>query len=323
MLSDQELIDGLRTELGRLQVPSELLEELRSEAVGARGGWRGARSGRRRAGALVVAAAAVAVVVGVVIVFATSVGSSRHASPIPAVGGSASTLCGVSGARRLSERPPTPLMSILGVLRRPQNAQDRPALLLQSRPRPGGRAPSGIGGVIEENGLPANVPVARSQSFVYMKYVRRARTLDGTSYYLIPIVSGVDLTHAGRCVHPYIGLQLGTTRGHHNGSESCCSNRGQILAARGGGSISSDSGAATVGGFVVPDGVATVTLKFGSPSNAGDQGGRSSQGSTTASATGNVVGNVAVMTFPGPPYSDTPKATVWKSPDGKVIKTRH
>jgi hypothetical protein len=283
---------------------------------------------RWRGSSVVLATIAVAVVVAVAAVFISSVHSS-HSPRTGAIGTSPGELCGVAGARRLSRRPPQSLLSILGVLRRPQTGQDRVGQQLWERPVPaparrsGIRRGVGIGEVLTNNGLDPRTQVAHSVGFVYSDYVRRARVLNGVSYYLIPIVAGVDLKHPEGCVHPYVGLAFASNRPGHGGSGSCCSNTPQILAGRGGGVISGGSNEASTESLVVPDKVASATLEFSSPPNQGDLGGRSSASSTTATVTARPVGNVIVLTLPGGRYSERPKTTIWRSATGAVIKTFH
>jgi len=205
---------------------------------------------------------------------------SRSARP-------SSAACGQGGA--LQGAPSKSLLSILGVLRRPATAAD---------------AGSGV--------------VARGFiSAVFVHYIRLARVVDGSPYYIYPgIVGGCgtgETPHQGiielaRNVNLGHGLIGGTGGG---GATAAQIEQGQDASS--GPPGSSTSSTITL---VVPNGVAKVTLRY----PAGRASGYSPKISPAFSTTTRPVNNLVVLTVPrsNPLQQGT---MIWRSADGRVIKT--
>jgi hypothetical protein len=200
---------------------------------------------------------------------------------------SSSADCGQGGA--LQGGPSKSLLSILGVLRRPARAAD---------------AGSGIA----------------AQGFisgVFVHYVRLARVVDGSPYYVYPgIVGGCgtgETPHQGimelaRNVDLGHGLIGGTGGG---GATAAAIEQGKDASSGPPGSATSSTIT-----MVVPDGVATVTLRY----PAGRASGYSPKISPAFTITTAPVGNLVVVTLPrsNPLQQGT---IIWRSADGRVIKT--
>ena len=206
---------------------------------------------------------------------------SKTARPSPAA-------CGQSGA--LQGGPSKSLLSILGVLRRPATAAD---------------AGSGI--------------AARGFiSGVFVHYIRLARVVDGSPYYVYPgIVGGCG---TGETPHQGImELARNVNLGHGiiGGTGGGGATAAQIEEGKDAGSSgqpgSSTSSTITM---VVPDGVATVTLRY----PAGRASGYSPKISPAFTITTAPVENLVVATLPrsNPLQQGT---VIWRSADGRVIKT--
>jgi hypothetical protein len=195
--------------------------------------------------------------------------------------------CGQGGA--LQGAPSRSLLSILGVLRRPATAAD---------------AGSGI--------------AARGFiSGVFVHYIRLARVVDGSSYYVYPgIVGGCgtgEPPHQGimelaRNVNLGHGLIGGTGGG---GATAAAIEQGKDASSGPPGSATSSTIT-----MVVPDGVATVTLRY----PAGRASGYSPKISPAFTITTAPVGNLVVVTLPrsNPLQQGT---IIWRSANGRVIKT--
>ena len=200
---------------------------------------------------------------------------------------SSSAACGHGGA--LQGAPGRSLLSILGILRRPTTAAD---------------AGSGI--------------TARGFiSSVFVHYIRLARVVDGSPYYVYPgIVGGCgtgETPHQGimelaRNVDLGHGLMGGT-----GGGDATAAAIEQGKDASSGPPGSATSSTITM---VVPDGVAKVTLRY----PAGRASGYSPKISPAFTITTTPVGNLVVVTLPrsNPLQQGT---IIWRSADGRVIKT--
>ena len=201
---------------------------------------------------------------------------------------SSSTAC---GGGMLPGVPSRSLLSILGVLRRPATAAD---------------AGSGImaGGFI---------------SGVFVHYIRLARVVGGSPYYLYPgIVGGCgtgEAPHQGimelaRNVDLGHGLIGGTGGG---GATAAAIEQGRDASS--GPPGSSTSSTVTL---VVPDGVAKVTLRY----PAGRASGYSPKISPAFTLTSAPVGNLVVLTLPrsNPLQQGT---MIWRTADGRVLRTFH
>jgi hypothetical protein len=244
---------------------------------------RDARARQRRQRLLVAAVVAVACALTVALVVGRS-GGERSASPAVGNHGAgpvATVRClspGVAGGV-IGGSPSADLLSILGVLRRPPG----PADLLPIQAQPGGLS-------------------------VYGSYIRNARTLWGRSFYVMANrVSG-----CGR-FKPRDGVGL------------ACVQRvdGQILDAQSASGVSANrvehgalflnggsclqTASATLIAGVVPDGVATITVRY-----------------PTDTITATVVNNVVVASVPhpgGPLWR--PVRVTWRDADGHTINTLH
>jgi len=195
--------------------------------------------------------------------------------------------CGQGGA--LQGAPSRSLLSILGVLRRPATAAD---------------AGSGIA----------------AQGFisgVFVHYIRLARVVDGSPYYVYPgIVGGCgtgetphqSIMELARNVNLGHGLIGGTGGG---GATAAAIEQGKDASSGPPGSATSSTIT-----MVVPDGVATVTLRY----PAGRASGYSPRISPAFTITTATVGNLVVVTLPrsNPLQQGT---IIWRSADGRVIKT--
>jgi hypothetical protein len=139
---------------------------------------------------------------------------------------------------------------------------------------------------------------------VYINYIRLARVLAGTSYYLIPVAKP-------HCSEPE-ELLLNERSPSYYGSSSY----GGATAARiAEGKLfgSHGKGATAVVAGVVPDRVAKVSLSY-------PKSGRLHAVTITTKP----VENVFVATVPREaPVASTPKSVSWRSAKGKVIKTIH
>jgi hypothetical protein len=255
----------------------------------------------------VLAAALVVVSVSVAGAFLTSVHSAKRPSS-----GTLSTnqACGAKAARRLSQgAPPNSLLSILGVLRRPQRPQDLLPARLQPRDLRGDATHSMLPplAVRPHNGEASRARFTFGSLYQYSRYVRRARVFAGGSYYLIPLVAVPDPTRSNRCSHPYFaGVELYLFRGG-TGFGGCCDEVAGILA----GHASSESGDAgrTLLTFLVPDRVASVTVYF-----------RARQGPRTTIRT-TPVGNVVSVILPISSLQEPFRVrSVWHSEGGRIIK---
>ncbi len=221
-------------------------------------------------------------------------GGSHHGSAaVPAgrlpskTARSSPAACGQEGA--LQGAPSRSLLSILGVLRRPATVAD---------------AGSGI--------------VARGFiSGVFVHYIRLARVVDGSPYYVYPgIVGGCgtgETPHQGimelaRNVDLGHGLMGGTGGG---GDTAAAIEQGESASSGPPGSATSSTIT-----MVVPDGVATVTLRY----PAGRASGYSPKISPAFTITTAPVGNLVVVTLPrsNPLQQGT---IIWRSAGGRVIKT--
>ena len=219
---------------------------------------------------------------------------------------------------RESQGTPTTLLSILAVLRRPAGRQHQ---YRQS--------------VLE---------FAQNAGTVYVNYLRPSKTADGQTYYVVPLITGGRARAPARCiaeqrralqarlpqipkssqsstlklaaeiftrerrvVHPQEVVELlQTARAVRGGGRSaasvCCSTASAIAAGHGAGATSG----ATLS-FIVPDGVATVTLLANS--------------SRRTAITTRPVGNVVVVSVPLSIRTARTYKEIWRSANGTVIKT--
>jgi hypothetical protein len=267
------------------------------------------RSARRMLNTSTVLTAAVVVVsVSVAGVFLTSVHSARR----PSSGAlAANQACGAAGARQLSHgSPPESLLSILGVLRRPQNSRDLiPARRVPRELRSGAtQVPLRTVLVARHDGHPASFRVVNGSVYQYSRYVRRARVFAGGSDYLIPLAAAADTSGSNRCSHPYFaGLALYEFRGGVGFGGESGYTAPEILAGHA--SSETGDGARTFLTFLVSDRVANVTVYF-----------RAGQGPRTTIKT-KPVGNVVSVILPVSSLRHRFRVrSVWYSASGTIIK---
>jgi hypothetical protein len=251
---------------------------------------------RRHRGVFGVAAAAAGAIVALLAGFAGGGGGSHPDSDAvpagrlpPKAARSSAVACGQGGA--LHGAPSKSLLSILGVLRRPATTAD-------------------TGSGVAARGFIRGV---------FIHYIRLARVVDGSPYYLYPgIVGGCgtgEAPHEGimelaRNVDLGHGLIGGTGGG---GATAAAIEHGQDASSGPPGSATSST--ITI---VVPDGVAKVTLRY----PAGRASGYSPKISPAFTITTAPVGNLVVVTLPrsNPLQQGT---VIWCSADGRTIKTFH
>jgi hypothetical protein len=282
------------------RIEGHLLDAVERHAASPKRRWLMPALGypRARHASAVLAAVVVASAIVVAGVFLTSVRSSNHASPTSAYSATAGNgVCGVAGANRIyREGGPRSLLSILGVLRRRQTARDvPPAGTLRGILRSDGLA---IGGVVH----------------VYWKYVRLARVSAGLRYYLIPEVAGADVAGTHRCVHPVVSIDVWQINRWDDGVGGGGGTATDILAGDSSSTSSGGSGG-TIISFLVPDGVATVTMRFPITTN------NPAAPRTMKSVTIKPVGNVVAFKFPADQTGRWRRA-VWRSANGTIIPQR-
>jgi hypothetical protein len=204
----------------------------------------------------------------------------------PRTARSSSAACGHGGA--LKGSPSRSLLSILGVLRRPATAADAGS------------------GIVAQGFI----------SGVFVHYIRLARVVDGSPYYIYPgIVGGCG---TGETPHQGImELARNVDLGHGllGGTGGGGATAAQIEQGRDAGSGSPGSSTSSTITMVVPDGVAKVTLRY----PAGRASGYSPKISPAFSMTTTPVNNLLVLTVPrsNPLQQGT---AIWRAADGRVIK---
>jgi hypothetical protein len=199
---------------------------------------------------------------------------------------SSSAACGQDGA--LQGTPSSSLLSILGVLRRPATAAD------------------GGSGIVARGFI----------SGVFVHYIRLARVVDGSPYYVYPgIVGGCETRetpHQGIMeLASKVDLGHGLTGGTGGGGATAAAIE-QGKDASSGPPASSTSSTVTM---VVPDGVAQVTLRY----PAGRASGYSPKISPAFTITTAPVGNLVVATLPRSNPLQRGEV-IWRSAHGRVIK---
>lgn len=216
-------------------------------------------------------------------------GSAVPAGRVPAKSARFSpAACGQDGA--LQGAPSRSLLAILGVLRQPATAAD---------------AGSGIA-------------AAGFVSGVFVHYIRLARVIDGSPYYLYPgIVGGCgtgEAPHQGIMeLAKRVDLGHGIIGGTGGGGATAAQIEEGKDASSSGLAGSSTSSTITM---IVPDGVATVTLRY----PAGRASGYSPKISPAFAITTTPVNNLVVLTLPR--SNPLEKGTViWRAAEGRVIKT--
>jgi hypothetical protein len=202
-----------------------------------------------------------------------------------------SASCTSGGGGALQGTPSRSLLSILGVLRRPATPGDA---------IPGGLARQGAG------------------SSAFVRYVRRTRVVGGSPYYIYPAVVAGCGTHARQGIMHWEtnidlgGGAIGVTGG--GGASAADIERGRDMET--GPPGSSTSSTVTM---VVPDGVASVTLRF----PAGRASGYSPKISPPFAVMTAAVNNEVVVRVPrsGGGGAIHQATMTWRAADGHVIKT--
>ena len=185
-------------------------------------------------------------------------------------------------------KPERSLLSILGVLRRSATPADR--------------LPPGVSGA----------------GIVFSRYVRRTRVIGESSYYLYPVIQGCRPGHEGignTALEVNIGHGLlGGVGG--GGADASQIEQGEAVST---GPPGSDTSATIT--MVVPDPVASVTLRY----PAGRASGYSPKISPPFTATAAPIGNELIVAVPrsaggGPIWKPT---MIWRAADGRVIRVFH
>jgi len=147
---------------------------------------------------------------------------------------------------------------------------------------------------------------------VYVNYIRRARVVAGVSYYVWP----VRATGCGPLGKLALAGQETMDISDGNGSGGA----GDAAAIEAGTTLSGGTasfGQSTINGLI-PDGVATVTLRY----PAGKIGGFDRNHAPAFTTTVRIVGNLLVVTIPrGGNRLIAPMTMIWRAPDGHIIKT--
>ena len=186
--------------------------------------------------------------------------------------------------------PSRSLLSILGVLRRPAT-------------------PADAGSGITAQGF---------TSAVFVHYIRRARVVDGSPYYVYPAILGGCGT--GEAPHEGVmemGKDLDLGHGIRGGDGGGGSDAAAIDAGQAAGSGAPGSATSATLTIIVPDDVAMVTLYY----PAGRASGYSPKISPPATITTRPVNNLVVVTVPrsNPLQEGT---MTWRAADGHVILSR-
>jgi hypothetical protein len=192
----------------------------------------------------------------------------------------------------LQGAPSKSLLSILGVLRRPATAAD------------------------DASGIVARGVVQG----VFVHYIRLARVVAGSPYYIYPgIIGGCgtrERPHQGIMeLATHVNLGAGLIGGSGGGGASAT----QIEQGNDVGTGPPGSSTSATITMIVPDGVASVTLRY----PAGRASGYSRKISPPFTVTTAAINNAVVVTVPrsaggGPIWVPT---MIWRAPDGNVIKT--
>jgi|SRR5579863_2503022 len=248
---------------------------------------------QRRIAALVTIAAAGAALLGLALAggFASprQQTAGSHHRPSAAASASLASCATTKHTGKAVQGPPSrALLSLLGVLRRPATAADA--------------LPASVSKLLLDTGLgPA--------STIFINYVRRARVIADTSYWVYP----ETITFCG---HSRQGMALWESDGPGSGAGGGMGDAASIADGEVGGS--SGTFGSTRVEMLIPDGVTTVTLRY----PAGKIGGfdRHHAGATTI--TSPVVGNLLIVTVPrGGNRLIAPMTMTWRAPNGATVKT--
>lgn len=197
--------------------------------------------------------------------------------------------CLSNRGKALQGAPSNALLSILGVLRRPATPADA--------------LPSGVHPGVGE---------------IYVHYVRRARVIDGTSYYIFPVLvpaCGPLKAHQGIWEFAsHVELAPGIYGGAGGGAATAA----QIEQGGDAGTGPPGSKSTATITMVVPDSVAKVTLHY----PAGIIGGFDRRHAPAVTYATSPVGNLVVVTVMRRGNRlDSPTPMTWYDASGHVIKT--
>jgi hypothetical protein len=143
---------------------------------------------------------------------------------------------------------------------------------------------------------------------VFANYVRRARVIDGTSYFVLPA------TFCNSSSDTMVGWVSGTGGGGGGGLGGVA----QIENGQGYGGESYADAARTRIDMLVPDGVTTVMLEY----PAGPVGGFNRNPAPAFTTTARVIGNLMVVTIPrAGDRLNAPMTMTWRAANGHVVKT--
>ena len=190
--------------------------------------------------------------------------------------------------------PSRSLLSILGVLRRPATRADT--------------LPSNVTKILS---TPPFQQFGRHEYFAH--YIRRARVVAGTSYYLIPALISSCGSAAARGRQGIIIAAVGRAGTSVGGDVDATRIEGGLAYGSEGGPRSQASVE-----MLVPDRVAAVTLRY----PAGKAGGSNSHHAPAFTTTTRPVGNVIVVTIPRSfDRLIAPMTMTWRAATGKTVKT--
>jgi hypothetical protein len=200
-----------------------------------------------------------------------------------------SSTCPSGRGRALQGAPSRSLLAILGVLRRPASSADAIGAHLVGR------------GIISD---------------VFVHYIRRARVVSGSSYYVYPAIIGGcgtgESKHQGIAdLAMHVNLGAGIIGGTGGGGASAA----EIESGRDVGSGPPGSSTSATLTMIVPDGVANVEFRY----PAGRASGYSPKVSPPFAATAAAINNEVVVRIPrsSPLQNGT---MIWRAADGRVIR---
>jgi hypothetical protein len=233
--------------------------------------------------------------------------------------------CTPAALQRLARgAPPPALLAALGILRPAQTADRLSSSAAMIGPFRRGGAGDGLAASIMARAGGTASGISNASLAVYSRYVRRARTFFGLGFYVIPIVADGRDARTGRCLSPLSAVSLESIGGFGN-EGGCCEMLSDILAGRGRGAAGIGARGALVS-FIVPDGVAAVTLKFprarAHPTVAHPPPSRRALlAYKPISVTTRPHGNVVAVIVPRSAPDAFDATVVWRSPTGAAIKT--
>jgi hypothetical protein len=256
-----------------------------------------ARARQRRHGGIVAAAvvAAAIAVAGLASVGGSgsshpAAGSPRSPRPPLRTAPTALAACSLKGTPFIKGTPSHALLSILGVLRRPATPADT---------LPGSMKRA----IIQTAGFTGRE--------VYARYIRRARVVSGVSYFVWPLLV-TACGQLGKFARGRETMVIAHDGGGGGAGDAATIEQGTTLAGGTG-----TFGQSTINGLV-PDGVATVTLRY----PAGKIGGFDRSHAAAFTTTVKIVGNLLVATIPrGGNRLTAPMTMIWRGADGHVVKT--